>query len=61
VSGDVRDFADGDSVLPGVNDIPRTTDKGNTGGRRLAGPSADVGAPTGNSNLTPSIRPVHKR
>ena len=64
VSGDVRDFADGDSVLPGMNDIARMGDKGNKGGSSLKSNTSESSASgpyTGTSNVKRSIRPAHKR
>ena len=56
VSPDVRNFADGDSVLPGVGDLPRVEEKGKGGTTRYVTPSSDA-----NSTMKPSIRPVHRR
>lgn len=55
ISPDVRNFADGDGVLPGVNEIQRPETFGKNGSRP-ASQSA-----TGASNVKPSIRPAHRR
>ena len=66
VAADVRDFGDGDSVLPGVDEIERVEEKGknstSTGTKVFS--SRDTGSSsrfTGNSTVKPSIRPAHKR
>jgi type II secretory pathway component GspD/PulD (secretin) len=52
VSPKARDFADGDGVLPGVDEIPPVQEKGKGGSRK-----ADVPA----TKVKSSIRPVHRR
>jgi general secretion pathway protein D len=66
VASDVRDFGDGDAVLPGMGDIQRVEDQGKNGsstGSRIL-PARDTGSSSrysGNSTVKPSIRPAHKR
>lgn len=52
VSPKAHDFADGDGVLPGVDEIPPVQEKGKGGSRK-----ADVPA----TKVKSSIRPVHRR
>jgi hypothetical protein len=52
VSPEVRGFADGPDVLPGVNEIPHA-DKGKPADTRQTTPSAPA--------MKPSIRPAHRR
>ena len=64
VAGDVRDFGDGDSVLPGVDEIERVEEKGKGGSGNRIQPARDTGSSsrfTGTSTVKPSIRPAHKR
>ncbi len=56
VSPDVRDFADGDSVLPGVDEIPRVESAGTNAPAR----GTAVQEP-GSTKVKPSIRPSHRR
>ncbi len=60
VSPEVHNFADGDSVLPGVNEITQVDDKGKGGSRKAAIP-ASAPRPASSSILKPSIRPMHRR
>lgn len=57
VSPDVRDFADGDSVLPGVDEIPRAVEQKGKGGTFKA--SAIPSIPS--TNAKPVARPAHRR
>jgi type II secretion system protein D len=58
VSPKVRDFADGDSVLPGVNEIPRVEEKGKGSSRKTSAPAPQTPAETG--KMKPSLRPPHR-
>lgn len=57
VSPDVRNFADGPGVLPGMNEIPKVEEKGKGGSTHPEVPQATS---TG-STQKPSIRPAHRR
>ncbi len=61
VSPDVHKFADGDGVLPGVDEIPQVEEKGKGGGYRTAPQAIPVATPPTESILKPSIRPAHRR
>lgn len=64
VAADVRDFGDGDSVLPGVDEIERVEEKGKGGSGTRIQPARDTGSSSrfnGSSTVKPSIRPAHKR
>jgi len=53
VSGDARGFADGPGVLPAVDEIPRTAEKGKPANTRKAVATETI--------VKPSIRPAHRR
>ncbi len=62
ISPDARNFADGDGVLPGVDDIKRVDDKGKGGSSSLQKQGSPASsASSGNSSVKPTIRPAHKR
>jgi type II secretion system protein D len=57
VSGDARGFADGNGLLPGVEEIPRAEKTGRgTAAKPAAAPQA-----TQTSTVKPSLRPPHRR
>jgi general secretion pathway protein D len=57
VSPEVQNFADGDSVLPGVNEIPRAVEQKGKGGTFKA--SAIPSVPSTNAKSV--ARPAHRR
>ena len=60
VSPDVHNFADGDSVLPGVDEIPQVEETGKGGSRKAAAPVA-TSQPEVDTTMKPTIRPLHRR
>jgi general secretion pathway protein D len=66
VSGDSHRFADGNGVLPGIDDIPRlsqpaTTAPAATAPPPKATPVSSKSRPVTKSNMKPSIRPANRR
>jgi type II secretory pathway component GspD/PulD (secretin) len=57
VSGDARGFADGNGLLPGVDEIPRVDPKGKTSAATPAAPKTS----TPSSGRKTSLRPPHRR
>jgi len=57
VSPKAHDFADGDGVLPGVDEIPQVQEKGKGGSQKVE--ARATAAPT--TKMKASIRPAHRR
>lgn len=60
VSADVRNFGDGDGVLPDLNAIPRIDEKGK-GGTTVQSAAPQPGTTGTTGTMKPSIRPAHRR